>query len=119
MSLMRSRRAIAFVVLVTVVGSFGLPWIADQHQFNDDPHWAVDISRDDAADARIGVSREADDEHCLVCHLQRTLRTASRPSQTRVTCLLQSLVAPVSTVPATRLAVTRPPGARGPPLSFL
>lgn len=113
------RRAIAFVVLVTVVGSFGLPWIADRHQFNDDPHWAVDVGARGAPGAKICVSLEFDDDHCLVCHLQRTLRTASRPSEARVTCLLQSVASPVSTVPSTQAAITRPPGARGPPLSFL
>jgi hypothetical protein len=43
---MKAQRAIAFVVLVALVGALGLPWIGADHQFNDDPHWAVAYGAD-------------------------------------------------------------------------
>jgi hypothetical protein len=112
---MRARRSIALVLVTAFLGTSGLPWLADRHEFNDDPHWAVQVGDDAGHHATVGVAGEVDDDHCLVCHLQRTLRTASKPSQGFHHSLLP-FVTPCSSTPRrTFTSIAGPAGVRGPP----
>ena len=112
---MRFRRPVAIVLLAAFFCGFGVPWLSDTHQFNDDPHWVVKLGTDANAGARLGAQREGDESHCAVCHLLRTMRSASRPLQAVAVRDVRQVLPPHVTDPRTRAAVTRPDGARAPP----
>ena len=112
---MRFRRPIAIVLLAAFVCGFGVPWLGDAHQFNDDPHWVVKLGTDAPSGARLGTEREGDDSHCPVCHLLRTMRSANHPTQAIAVRDVRQVLPPYVTDPRTRAAVTRPHGARAPP----
>ncbi len=112
---MRFRCPVAIVLLAAFVCGFGVPWLGDAHQFNDDPHWVVRLGTDASADARLGTPREGDDSHCAVCHLLRTLRSANRPMQAVAVREVRQVLSPHFTDPRTRAAIARPHGARAPP----
>lgn len=116
---MRAPRAVAIVLLTAFVCAFGVPWLGDAHQFNDDPHWSVRIGNDAAGTPVVEPHRSGDGDHCEVCHLLRIMRTASRPSQARLTTDVSQMAAPVATDPATRAALRRGLSARAPPSPFV
>jgi len=112
---MKAQRAIAFVVLVALVGALGLPWIGADHQFNDDPHWAVAYGADHGERPVLDAGQPGDESHCEICHWLRTMRTASRPAQMSLFREVRLVVPPTSPEPRTRAASLRALSARAPP----
>lgn len=116
---MRVRRVVAVVLLSAFVCAFGVPWLGEAHQFNDDPHWSVRLGGDHADTPVLESRRTGDGDHCEVCHLLRIMRTASRPTQTRVVREVRQVASPSANDPATRAAFARSLSARAPPVSFV
>ncbi len=112
---MRAQRAIAIVVLAALVGALGLPWLGETHQFNDDPHWAVDYGDDHGAGPAIDTDQPGHEAHCEVCHWLRTMRTADKPAQLTLVRDVRLVVPPASPDPRTRAASLRALSARAPP----
>lgn len=112
---MQFRRPVAIVLLAAFFCGFGVPWLGDAHQFNDDPHWVVRLGTDALAGARLACQQEGDDSHCAVCHLLRTMRSANRPLQAVAVRGVRQVLPPYFTDPRIRAAVTRLDGARAPP----
>jgi len=114
----KPKRLIAFVVLAALVGGLGLPWIGSDHQFNDDPHWAVDYGADHGEGPVWDAGQPGDESHCEVCHWLHTVRTASRPAQISLFRDVRLVVPPSSLDPRTRAASLRALSARAPPASL-
>lgn len=112
---MRAQRAIAFVVLAALVGALGLPWIGSDHQFNDDPHWAVAYGADHGKGPVLDAGQPGNEAHCEICHWLRTMRSASRPAQITLNRDVRLVVPPTSLEPRTRAASLRALSARAPP----
>lgn len=116
---MHIRRSVALVLLLAFAGSSGLPWLAGSHGFNDDPHWVVQLASNSSDCARLDVAKELDDDHCQVCHLQRTLRTAARPVPLGHSRIFRLVAPPATAEPGTRAAASWRPDVRGPPPSSI
>lgn len=112
---MLHRRLSALVVLAALVGSLGLPWIAESHQLNDDPHWAVTPVGYDAAPAVVSTGTAGDESHCEVCHWLRTMRSADRVAPTTFQPDVRAMVPPASLSSRTAAASLRTFSARAPP----
>jgi hypothetical protein len=112
---MKAQRAIAFVVLAALVGALGLPWIGSDHQFNDDPHWAVAYGADHGEGPVWDAGQPGNEAHCEVCHWLRTMRSASRPAQITLFRDVRLVVPPASLDPRTHAASLRALSARAPP----
>jgi hypothetical protein len=115
---MKAQRAIAFVVLVALVGALGLPWIGADHQFNDDPHWAVAYGADHGEGPAWDAGQPGNESHCEVCHWLRTMRSASRPAQITLFHDVRQVVPPTSLDPRTHAARLRALSARAPPTTL-
>lgn len=115
---MKAQRAIALVVLTALMGGLGLPWIGADHQFNDDPHWAVAYDADHGEGPVWTAGQPGDEAHCEVCHWLRTMRTASRPAQILLFHDVRLVVPPASPDPGTHAASLRALSARAPPTSL-
>ncbi len=115
---MKAHRAIAFVVLAALLGALGLPWIGADHQFNDDPHWAVAYGVEHGEGPVLDAGQPGNEAHCEVCHWLRTMRTASRPAQVTLFREVRLVVPPVSLDPRTHAASLRALSARAPPASL-
>lgn len=112
---MRAQRAIAAVVLAALLGSLGLPWIGEAHQFNDDPHWAVALAADPAAPPALTSDQAGNDAHCEICHWLRTMRTAAGATHAGLIRDIRTAPSPVAVDPATRTITLRGLPARAPP----
>lgn len=112
---MLQRRISAMVVLAALLGSLGLPWIADSHRFNDDPHWAIAAAGGTDASAVISNGTAGDESHCEVCHWLRTMRSADRVAPTTFHPDVRPVVQPASPLSRTAAASLRTFAARAPP----
>ncbi len=116
---MRLWRSICVVLLTALLGGLVLPWLGADHQFNDDPHWAVALGAGTATEPRLDVDRPGDTEHCEVCHWFRTMRSAARPAKVTVFRDVRQVVPPATPDPRTRAVSAPVLGARAPPSFFL
>jgi len=101
------------------VSGSGCAWFITGHQFNDDPDCDLILTGDAGATPRLQSEQARDSHHCEICHLFRSLRTASRSMSARVGPDVRQVVAPGSIDPRTRAASLRALGARAPPSFFL
>ena len=116
---MRAQRAIAVVVLTAFLSGSGGAWLIPGHQFNDDPDCDLILTGDAAAAPGLQAAQVRDKHHCAICHLSRTIRTASRSVAAGVVPTVWQVAQPATTDPRTRAVSSHALGARAPPRSFL